>query len=112
MPETLQYFGQLGININEVYGMSECTGATTWSLDETHTWGSCGFAMPGCEVVIKDLTGKILTKPGEEGELCYRGRHIMMGARIKTVCKSQSCMVSTLPIICKQTVLDLVGSGT
>ena len=81
MPETLQYFGQLGININEVYGMSECTGATTWSLDETHTWGSCGFAMPGCEVVIKDLTGNILTKPGEEGELCYRGRHIMMGAR-------------------------------
>ena len=82
MPETLQYFGQLGININEVYGMSECTGATTWSLDETHTWGSCGFAMPGCEVVIKDLTGKILTKPGEEGELCYRGRHIMMGENL------------------------------
>eukprot|EP00660_Eupelagonema_oceanica_P011926 gene11926-17696_t len=25
------YFGQLGININELYGMSECCGATTGS---------------------------------------------------------------------------------
>ena len=33
----------------------------------------------GCEVVIKDLKGNILTDPGVEGELCYRGRHIMMG---------------------------------
>ena len=40
--DTLEYFGQLGIQINEVYGMSECTGATTWSLDRAHVWGSCG----------------------------------------------------------------------
>ena len=28
MTETLEYFGQLGIQINEVYGMSECTVST------------------------------------------------------------------------------------
>jgi len=28
--DILSYFGSLGITVNEVYGMSECTGATTW----------------------------------------------------------------------------------
>ena len=50
--ETLEYFGALGIQINEVYGMSECTGATTFSTDACHIWGSCGFTMPGTEVRI------------------------------------------------------------
>ena len=36
--ETLEFFGVLGININEVYGMSECTGATTVSVDQAHLW--------------------------------------------------------------------------
>jgi long-subunit acyl-CoA synthetase (AMP-forming) len=90
--ETLEYFGALGIQINEVYGMSECTGATTWSSDETHLWGSCGFAMPGTEVCVlkvDDVTGaKSVCPPSEnvftpteaeQGELCYRGRNVMMG---------------------------------
>ena len=37
--ETLQFFGVLGIQINEVYGMSECAGATTCSIDQAHVWG-------------------------------------------------------------------------
>mmetsp|Transcript_31410 Transcript_31410/g.61216 ORF Transcript_31410/g.61216 Transcript_31410/m.61216 type:complete len:754 (-) Transcript_31410:236-2497(-) len=91
--ETLEYFGQLGIQINEVYGMSECTGATTFSTDEAHQWGSCGWEMPGCEVKVfqvnpDDLNDKkecdpvedIFNAPEEnQGEICYRGRHIMMG---------------------------------
>ena len=40
-----QFFGVLGIQINEVYGMSECAGATTCSIDQAHVWGSCGFTM-------------------------------------------------------------------
>ena len=47
---TLEYFGSLGIQINEVYGMSENTGATTWSTNECHVWGSCGYEIPGTEV--------------------------------------------------------------
>ena len=30
--DVLEYFGALGIQINEVYGMSECTGAVLHSL--------------------------------------------------------------------------------
>ena len=90
--ETLSYFGALGIQVNEVYGMSECSGATTWSTDACHIWGSCGFALPGCEVKIFKKTSDnsagiecqkaptIRTTGDEyEGEICYRGRHIMMG---------------------------------
>ena len=81
-------FGQLGIQINEVYGMSECTGACTWSLDDTHKAGSCGFAMPGVEVaVLNSDTGTIVPPArnpaapteAEQGEICFRGRNIMMG---------------------------------
>jgi len=88
--DTLEYFGSLGIQINEVYGMSECCGAVTWSVDNAHVWGSCGFAMPGMEVKVFDTTSgsnmecpraKNIMNPteNEQGELCYRGRNIMMG---------------------------------
>lgn len=97
--ETQEYFGALGININEVYGMSECTGATTWSTDEAHVWASCGWPMHGCEVAImngekeianpnkEDKENPMIPNPdfgkkmktGEAGEVCFRGRHVMLG---------------------------------
>lgn len=88
MSETLAYYGSLGIQVNEVYGMSECTGATTFSTDQTHIWGSCGFAMPGTEVIVQAPDGSrvgpaldpLHPTEAEQGELCYRGRHVMMCA--------------------------------
>jgi len=77
--ETLQFFGAMGININEVYGMSECTGATTWSTDAHHVWGACGWAMPGTELSIRDVGTNKEVPVGEDGEVCFRGRHIMLG---------------------------------
>ena len=72
--------------------MSECCGATSWSSDQTHLWGSCGYAIPGTEVavfIIDEVTGVKTLCPyaancfapteAEQGEICYRGRHIMMG---------------------------------
>lgn len=91
--DTLTYFGQLGIQINEVYGMSECTGATTFSTAEAHLWGSCGWEMPGTEVKIfqvdpDDINKKTQVEPcddvfncpeKQQGEICFRGRNIMAG---------------------------------
>ena len=90
---TLEYFGSLGIQINEVYGMSENTGATTWSTNECHVWGSCGYEIPGTEVkvfrVAEDGSGSKTECPraddlgklteDEKGEVCFRGRHVMLG---------------------------------
>jgi len=91
--ELLSYYGSLGICINEVYGMSECTGATTWSTDTMHEWGSVGFALPSVEIKIFKVDPDNINKKEEvpladdlnkltednQGEVCFRGRHIMMG---------------------------------
>jgi len=91
--DTLEYFASIGIQINEVYGMSECTGACTFSTDQVHQWGSCGFQMPGFEVKSFTVDPQDLNKKVEcprapeldaldeqyQGELCFRGRSIMMG---------------------------------
>jgi len=89
--DMLQYFGSLGINVNEAYGMSETTGAATFSTDAAHQWGTVGFEMPGVEVrcfkVAEDGSktecpkSKNIMRATEEeqGEICFRGRNIMMG---------------------------------
>jgi len=91
--DTQEYFGSLGIYINEVYGMSESTGVVTISSDTAHQWGSVGWELAGCEVEIfkvdpDDVNKKAqcslapaLDSSGDEyqGEICFRGRGIMMG---------------------------------
>jgi len=89
--ELLSYFGSLGINVNEVYGMSESSGATTWSNDICHQWKTVGYELPGVEVKCFkiDAAGKKTEVPKaknifsptetEQGEICFRGRHVMMG---------------------------------
>lgn len=73
---TLEFFGSLGLPVLELYGMSECTGPQTMSLPEAYRIGSCGRALPGCELKIEHVEER--DKEGE-GEICYRGRHIMLG---------------------------------
>mmetsp|Transcript_2807 Transcript_2807/g.4055 ORF Transcript_2807/g.4055 Transcript_2807/m.4055 type:complete len:753 (-) Transcript_2807:377-2635(-) len=89
--DTLLYFASIGIPILEVYGMSECTGASTWATSECHTFGTVGYEMHGCEVKIFDFASDgskkecpISENPecpteAEQGEICFRGRHVMMG---------------------------------
>ena len=59
--------------------MSECTGATTWSTDNAHVWGSCGWSLPSTEVTVRNVETNAECPAGVDGEICYRGRHIMMG---------------------------------
>lgn len=91
--ETQNFFAALGMNICEVYGMSENTGSTTWSTDESFKWGTCGCEAPGVEVKVfrvDELDASIKTEcpravdcysatEAEQGEICFRGPHIMMG---------------------------------
>jgi long-chain-fatty-acid--CoA ligase ACSBG len=68
-PDVIWYFASLDIPVYEVFGQSECTGPHTVSYKGEWKVGTCGRPMYGTE-------SKIVL---ENGELCYRGRHIFMG---------------------------------
>merc|ERR1740138_1816433 len=48
--ETLEYFGQLGMMIQNVYGMSESAGLTSICTPNRNVFGTVGHALPGIEV--------------------------------------------------------------
>ena len=73
---TLDYFGSIGIHVVEVYGMSENTGPQTCGQNAYFQAGTCGRIIPGVEIKIDHDPSR--DKPGE-GEVCFRGRHVMMG---------------------------------
>lgn len=87
---TMEYFGSLDIQVYELYGMSECTGPQTMSAPGFYKVGTCGHSLPGCELGIfappsdEELEENPAAKPkqvgpDEEGEICFRGRHVMLG---------------------------------
>lgn len=74
--ETLEYFSSLDLVVCELFGMSECSGPHTVSTPKFFRFGCCGAALPGCYSKIEHVKGR--DKEGE-GELLYKGRHVMMG---------------------------------
>eukprot|EP01066_Platyproteum_vivax_P010042 Platyproteum_vivax@DN4469_c0_g1_i1.p1 len=74
--QCLEYFGQIGIPIHELYGLSETAGLgciNTWKAREI----VCTGQVPsGTEVMI--FHDKDRDKVGE-GEICFRARNVMMG---------------------------------
>ena len=73
---TWRYFASLNLPIMDFYGMSECTGPQTVAVPSAFRSGFCGPSMAGCELRLEHVAGR----DGEgEGEVLYRGRHVMMG---------------------------------
>jgi len=73
---TLEFWGSLGVAIIEVYGMSESTGVHTTSLPYHWQQGTVGVAIHGVTTLLQNEPSR--DEPGH-GEICMRGRHIMMG---------------------------------
>jgi long-chain-fatty-acid--CoA ligase ACSBG len=73
---TWRYFASLYIRLMDLYGMSECSGPQTCALPSAYRAGFCGRSLPGCELKLLHVPGR---DPTDEGEVCYRGRHVMMG---------------------------------
>ena len=70
-----------GCRFNQVYGLTETTGAVTTLRHEEHVGPrmlSCGRPMFGAEVRAVDPTGSEVA-PGEIGEIVYRGPSLMAG---------------------------------
>jgi len=73
---TMEFWGSLGIDVIEAYGMSETCGVHAISLPYHHMLGTVGVPLSGCTTWLQYEEGR--DKPGN-GEICMRGRHIMMG---------------------------------
>jgi long-subunit acyl-CoA synthetase (AMP-forming) len=69
-PETLEFFVGLGIDVCELWGMSEISGAGTINPPGKAKVGTVGPALPGVEVALAD-----------DGELLVRGPSVMTGYR-------------------------------
>lgn len=72
-----QWKERTGIAISEGYGMTEGM-PVTYNHYYRHVVGSVGQPIHGVEVQIRDGSGKVLAQ-GHEGEICVRGRMVMIG---------------------------------
>lgn len=80
-PETLQFFSGLGIEICEIWGMSESCGSGTLNPPGQTKIGSVGPALPGTEVRIEPDPDFFEAWGEGAGELLIRGRGVMVGYR-------------------------------
>jgi len=65
MPASLiEWFGKLGINIQEAYGMTENGGCCTLMRADNKKSGTVGQAYPGIEMKIEPETGEVLMRGG------------------------------------------------
>ena len=62
--------------VNECFGMSEVSGPATVTMDSYYKPGWCGVASPGVEIRLEHVAGR--DRDGE-GEVCFRGRSVMLG---------------------------------
>ena len=67
-PDILRFFHKFGIPVYEGYGMTETTAGATLGHGSANKIGSVGKAFGGTELKLAD-----------DGEILFRGRHIMKG---------------------------------
>jgi len=67
-PEIIRFFHRVGIDIYEVYGMTETTGLISMNYPEANRIGSVGKIFPETEVRFD-----------EDGEICARGPQMCLG---------------------------------
>ncbi|MER3452497.1 MAG: long-chain fatty acid--CoA ligase [Acidimicrobiia bacterium] len=65
--EVIWFFRSIGVNLSEIYGMSESTGPITWDPYEVRV-GTVGRALPGVSVKLAD-----------DGEVCFKGGNAFRG---------------------------------
>ena len=61
-PEVIQFFHGLGVNLYELYGMTENSAVATYSPIGNMKLGTVGVPYPGTEVKLDPDTGEILTR--------------------------------------------------
>jgi len=73
------YRQQLGLCINEGYGITEASPVVTWnSIEHPPKFGTVGYPLACCEVKIIDDSGRDLGA-GQEGEVVVKGLNLFSG---------------------------------
>ena len=69
---------QIGVEIRQGYGMTECAGVLTFNPSDDNRFGSVGVPVPGMEVRLVDDAGNDVGQ-GQPGEVIGRGPTVMAG---------------------------------
>lgn len=85
-----RYKKQLGLSINEGYGITEASPVVTWNLiDRPPKFGTVGYPLACCEVKVVDDNGEELTA-GHKGEVLVRGINLFSGYLDKEECTREA----------------------
>jgi len=85
-----RYQEQLGLSINEGYGITEASPVVTWNaIDRQPKYGTVGYPLACCEVKVVDDMGKELAI-GHEGEVLVRGLNLFSGYLHKEQCTREA----------------------
>ncbi len=80
-PEDIQWFENIGINVSQGYGITECSPLVAVNPLVTVHYDSVGMPVPGTRVkIISDEDGNEIDLPtGEIGEIVVKGPQVMLG---------------------------------
>ena len=80
-PDDIKWFEDIGINVFQGYGITECSPLVAVNPLVNVHYDSVGLPIPGSRVkIISDETGSEVDLPnGEIGEICVKGGHVMLG---------------------------------
>ncbi len=79
--EFAEFSHKRGINFFVMYGQTEATARISYlpPRDNLTKYASIGISIPGGELSLIDEDGKVIDRPGVDGELVYRGPNVMLG---------------------------------
>lgn len=72
-PELGKFFNDIGLNLINGYGITECSPLVSANRDFFNDCATVGVVLPCCEVKFENVT------PEGDGEICVKGDIVMMG---------------------------------
>lgn len=72
-PELGKFFNDIGLNLINGYGITECSPLVSANRDYFNNCATVGVVLPCCEVKFENVT------PEGDGEICVKGDIVMMG---------------------------------
>lgn len=72
-PELGQFFNDIGLNLINGYGITECSPLVSANRDYFNDCSTVGIVLPCCDVKFENVTSE------GDGEICVKGDIVMMG---------------------------------